>query len=51
MARAKYEQSATLDSALMQPAIDTGAKYGSISHPFPAAELIAPAPVRTPWNA
>jgi NitT/TauT family transport system substrate-binding protein len=44
MARATYDTSGTLDPALMQPVIDAAAKYGSISHSFPASELIAPAP-------
>jgi NitT/TauT family transport system substrate-binding protein len=42
MIRAKFDTSGSVDPALVQPVIDTAAKYGSISKPFPAAEIIAP---------
>jgi ABC-type nitrate/sulfonate/bicarbonate transport system substrate-binding protein len=48
MARAKYDTSGTLDPALMQPVIDAAAKYGTLTHSFPASELIAPVPVASP---
>jgi hypothetical protein len=31
-----------LDPAMIQPLIDASAKYGAISAPFPAIDLIAP---------
>jgi NitT/TauT family transport system substrate-binding protein len=47
MARAKYDTTGALDPTLMQPVIDTAARYGTLSHAFPASELIAPAPTPT----
>jgi len=41
MTRATYDTSGTLNPALMQPVIDAAAKYGTLTKPFPAAELIA----------
>jgi NitT/TauT family transport system substrate-binding protein len=41
MVRARFDTDATVDPAIVQPVIDTAAKYGSISKPFPAAEIIA----------
>ena len=48
MARARYDTTGTLDPALMQPVIDTAAKYGTLTHPFPASEIIAPTPAPAP---
>jgi NitT/TauT family transport system substrate-binding protein len=42
MVRAKFDTDATVDPTIVQPVIDTAAKYGSISKPFPAADIIAP---------
>ncbi len=41
MTRATYDTTGTMDPALMQPVIDVAAKYGTLTKPFPAAELIA----------
>jgi ABC-type nitrate/sulfonate/bicarbonate transport system substrate-binding protein len=42
MVRAHFDPSGSVDPAIVQPVIDTAAKYGSISKPFPAADIIAP---------
>ena len=42
MVRAHFDPSGTVDPAIVQPVIDTAAKYGSISKSFPAADIIAP---------
>jgi NitT/TauT family transport system substrate-binding protein len=42
MVRAHFDASGTVDPAIVQPVIDTAAKYGSISKSFPAADIIAP---------
>jgi NitT/TauT family transport system substrate-binding protein len=42
MIRSHYDTAPKLDPALMQPVIDTAAKYGTLTKPFPAAEIIAP---------
>ena len=47
MRRATYDTSGTLDPAMIQPVIDASAKYGTLSRPFPASELIAPAAAAT----
>ena len=41
MTRATYDTSGTMNPALMQPVIDVAARYGTLTKPFPAAELIA----------
>jgi NitT/TauT family transport system substrate-binding protein len=42
MVRAHFDPSGTVDPAIVQPVIDTAAKYGSISKSFPAADIIVP---------